>query len=242
MINQAVIMAGGKGLRLRPFTYMVPKPLLPFGDTTVIEHSIKRLSEYDIKEIFILTLHKNHRFDECLQYQEKYDVKIHLIKEPHKLGTIGGLYNIREKITGPFILMNGDIITELNFKKFFKYHIDKKPVITICVKKINYQLPYGLIISNKDGVVTNLEEKPNYQYNVNTGIYLINSEILKHLDGDYADFTDFLEKISHKKYRICDYLMEETWIDMGHVKDYEEALDLLENKKEKKDEDLNNWK
>ena len=234
-------MAGGEGLRLRPFTYMVPKPLLPFGDITVIEHSIKRLSEHDIKEIFILTLYQNHRFDECLKYKEKYNVKIHLIKEPRRLGTIGGLYNLRDRIKGPFILMNGDIITELDFKKFFKFHLQKKPEITIGVKKINYQLPYGLVISNGDGIVTNLEEKPNYNYKVNTGIYLINPGILKHLDGDYIDFNDFLDKISHEKYKICDYLIEENWFDMGQVKDYEDALDLLEMREEEEDQNFNNW-
>ena len=176
MINQAVIMAGGEGLRLRPFTYMVPKPLLPFGDITIIEHSIKRLAEYGIKEIFILTLYQNHRFDECLKYQDRYNIKINLIREPRKLGTIGGLYNVRDRIKDSFILMNGDIITELDFKKFFKYHLDKKSFVTIGIKQFDYQLPYGIVNSNEKGVVTNFEEKPKYKHTINTGIYLIKSE------------------------------------------------------------------
>ena len=232
MIKQAVIMAGGEGLRLRPFTYMIPKPLLPFGDMTVIEHSIKRLAEDGIKEIFILTLYQNHRFDECLKYQDKYNIKLNLIREPKKMGTIGGLYNIRDKITGPFILMNGDIITELDFEKIFKQHVQKKSVLTIGVKQFDYQLPYGLIKSDENGVVIDFEEKPRYKHIVNTGIYVINSEILKHLDGSYTDFTDFLENISHENYKICSYLIKETWRDMGQVQDYENALELLRDEEE----------
>lgn len=235
-------MAGGEGIRLRPLTYMVPKPLLPFGNLTVIEHSIKRLSQCGVKEIFILTSYQNERFSECLEYQPKYGVKIHLLSEPEKLGTVGGLYYIREKLKNPFILMNGDLITNLNFSKLIDHHTINNRKITICVKEYEYTLPYGLVNVDNDGLITKLEEKPKYVYLVNAGIYLINPEILKYLNGKKIHFTEFLNVLLKVKISIGTYLVEETWIDMGHVQDYEAALTLLEEGDVKEYETPNCWK
>jgi len=231
-IKQAVIMAGGEGIRLRPFTYMVPKSLLPYGDLTVIEHTIKQLSTYNINEIYILTSYQNHRFEECLNYQKKYNVKIKLKKEIKQMGTIGGLYHIRNELKGPFILMNGDTITEVNFNKILQKHKKNKSKITICIKDYSYKLPYGVLLTNKGGVVKDILEKPEYNYNINAGIYLIEPELLKYLDGKKTDFTEFF-CIIKKEHKIYYYKIKENWIDVGQIKDYEEALMLLKQVGEK---------
>lgn len=231
-IKQAVIMAGGEGIRLRPFTYMVPKPLLPYGNLTIIEHTIKQLSAYGIKKIYILTSYQNNRFSECLKYQKKYNVKIKLVREKEKMGTIGGLYYLRKELKEPFILMNGDIITKLNFDKVIKKHKKNKSKITICIKDYCYKLPYGILQTNEEGVVKDILEKPEYNCNINAGIYLMEPDLLEYLNGGKIDFTDFFSTIKDE-HKIFYYKIDDNWIDLGQVKDYEQALMLLKQVGEK---------
>lgn len=234
-VKQAVIMAGGKGLRLRPLTYMLPKPMLPFGDATVIEHTIKRLSQHGIKEIFIVTSYQNHRFKECLSCQEKYKVKICIQEESAELDTIGGLFYLRNKLTTPFVLINGDLITNANFTKLAEYHRQQNARITVCVKDFEYQLPYGLVISDKDRLVQALEEKPIYNFRISLGIYLMEPNILDYLDGKPLKATELLSLLLKDKQKISIYMLKEKWIDMGQVKDYEDALNFAENWEEEDD-------
>ena len=157
MINKAVIMAGGEGVRLRPLTYVVPKPLLPLGSYTVAEHIIRQIAENGIKEIFILVSYQHEKFDICLDYGRKYGINIRVIKEKGRLGTIGGLINIKNDLDAPFLLSNGDIIAKVNIQEMYAKHKQENAMITLGVKDYSVQIPYGVLEFDINGDFTNRE-------------------------------------------------------------------------------------
>jgi len=230
-IETAVIMAGGKGLRLRPYTYMIPKPLLPYKDYTILEDIIKKLTSYGIKEIFIVATHVQRKYLQCLDFNKKYNITINLIFEYEEKGTFGGLYYLRNYLKKDFLLMNGDIITDLNYRKLMTKHLLNKSKLTICIKKFSYQMPYGEVIRkpNNHNAIGYILEKPIYKWDINAGIYLVNPEILKHLDGNKINFNQYL-KLILDEYEINYYEIKEYWLDVGNDENYKKA-NGLENAK-----------
>ena len=183
-----------------------------------------------------MTGYQDHRFQDCLAYQEKYGMTIHLFKEPEKLGTIGGLYHLKDQLTGPFILMNGDLIFKLDFADLAGFHHRQQAQMTICTKDFSYQLPYGLIETDASHVVQKLIEKPTYPYTISAGIYLLDPAVLSILTGTYFNATDLLNHLLEQQQKVVSYSLKDKWIDMGQVHDYENALALVEKWKETNNE------
>lgn len=222
---KAVIMAGGLGTRLMPFTHVLPKPLLPLGENTIIEVIISKLKENGFDEIYLTTNYKSELFESYLGDGSKFFVKITYSKEDKPLGTAGPLKLLQQHLTEPFLVINGDILTNLNFKELMNEHLQRKADFTLVTKEINLPMDYGVVYCNEDGTIRIIEEKPKLTKEINAGIYVINPQILNRIpNNECMLMTDLLQKlIKDKSLKIYRHLNIDYWLDLGQMKDYEKA-------------------
>ena len=222
---KAVILAGGKGTRLRPYTTNFPKPLMPIGDRPILEIVIKRLKEYNIEDIIITTGHLGELIKAFFSHGEKYGVNIKYSKEEKPLGTAGPLNLIKKELTETFLIMNGDILCDINFKKFLSFHKKNNNIATIALSKRKVNIDFGVVnISKKNKSFINWKEKPTIEYYVSTGIYILENTALKFLpEGGFFNIPDFIENINKENKKISGYIHEGYWLDIGRPDDYEKA-------------------
>lgn len=231
--KKAVIMAGGEGLRLRPFTYIIPKPLLPLGDSTILDHSIHCLTRNGFDEILISVNYQSKRFDKWMGDTEQHRASIRLIKEKKKLGTAGSLHLMRDFLNDDFCLLNGDLIIKVKLDEMYQFHKEKKADITIGIAKHCLTIPYAIVDKSEDESLLNMDEKPTYQYCVNSGIYVLNPSIFKFLvDEKYTDMPELIDNVKNTGGGIFVYDVGDCWLDMGQFSDYEKAIDVIETWKE----------
>ncbi|HVO44064.1 MAG TPA: sugar phosphate nucleotidyltransferase [Aggregatilineales bacterium] len=223
MSTQAVLMCGGLGTRLRPFTSVLPKPLLPVGDRSVLERLLERLRLHGITEIYLSVGYKAEMIEWVLRDGSALGVNLQYVPEKEPLGTAGALVLLRDQLRGTFLMMNGDLITKLDFDKMIAYHREHKAEITVGTKNFTIQVPYGVIEDSRGRVVT-LREKPTYSNRINCGIYVVDPSALDLLpeQGRY-DATQLIEDALKAKRRVFSYLIEEYWLDMGRLEDYDQA-------------------
>ncbi|MFH1390631.1 MAG: sugar phosphate nucleotidyltransferase [Candidatus Margulisiibacteriota bacterium] len=228
MIKQAVIMAGGEGVRLRPLTYAIPKPLLPLRDYTVIEYIIRGLAEQEIKEIFILVFYQHEKFQVCLDYQKKYGVSIKLVKEDAKSGTIGGIHKIRDQLTGSFLVINADIINRVDVAAMAVSHEKMGAALTLGVKDYSQQVPYGVVELGASGEFIGIREKPVNDYLISAGINILSPVALKYINGQRIDFPEVIKLLEKDGQKVITHKIQGFWFDIGRAEDYEKAIELLE--------------
>lgn len=218
-----VIMCGGKGTRLRPLTESVPKPMLPVGDTPIIEHIIKSLSEYGFQDILLAVNYHSDVIEEYCGTGSKWGVKIDYIRERDYLGTAGSLGNISHKIIEPVLVMNGDLMVGIDFGKLMNFHIQGQYEFTVGVKPYKIQIPYG-IVGVAGQQVTNLEEKPVIPFLTNAGIYVINPEVLSLIPKNiYFDMPQLIQKVLSSNGQVGAFPFHEYWLDVGRPQDYHQA-------------------
>lgn len=223
---KAVILAGGLGIRLRPFTEIVPKPLLPIGEKAVLEIQIERLKKYGFDEIYLCTNYKSEYIENFFGDGSRYGVKLTISKEDKPLGTAGPLTLIKDKLDKPFIVMNGDILSLIDFSKFYSFSIRKNTLLTISIKKIISPYAFGNIYFEKDHV-TDIEEKPDITTYILAGIYVIKPKIFKFIPEDkYYGMDSLIKTLLKKKITVAKYELEEYWLDIGRLDDYEKAQDI----------------
>ncbi len=225
---QVVIMAGGKGSRLDPFTTILPKPLIPIGDKPIIEIIMDKFGEYDVKEFFISVNHKSRMIK---SYFEDVDgqYKIHYINEKLPLGTAGCLHMLTKRIKNPFIVTNCDIIVDIDYADLLAFHQEEKNDMTIVVSCKHYVIPYGICLIKNGGTLSKLNEKPEYEFLVNTGMYILNDSILRLIPiNQYFDMTDLIKLAKRKKLKLGVYPIDEkSWIDIGQWDEYHKAAKNL---------------
>lgn len=219
---KAVIMVGGLGSRLRPFTQVIPKPLLPIGDETVLDITAKKLKSHGFKEIILATNYKADLFKSYCGDGSKYDLSVTYSQEDKPLGTSGPLTLLKDKLTEDFLVINGDVLTNLDFAHLMKFHQDNKADFTLVTKELEFPLAYGVIKSENDRVI-NLEEKSNIKSEINAGIYIISPNALKELPEGHSLMTDFIKDLIKKGKKVYRYKLEGYWLDIGQTKDYEQA-------------------
>lgn len=221
-----VIMAGGKGTRLDPFTKILPKPLIPIGDKPIIELIMDKFHEYGMEDFYV-TL--NHRSKMIKAYFEEFKIKykITYIDEDKPLGTAGGLKHLPAKINGSFFVSNSDIIIKEDYLKILKFHKENKNEITIVASIKNYNIPYGVCEIENGGLLRRISEKPNFSFLVNTGMYVVNSDVLSVIpDGECYHITDLIEDVKCNGKRIGVFpVSEQSWIDIGEWEKYKEVLE-----------------
>jgi len=221
-----VIMAGGLGTRLKPFTNVLPKPLIPVGNKTVIESIIDKFSNYKIQN-FIVTLNYKSKIIKSFFKEINLNQKISFYEEKKPLGTIGALSGLTKKLKGDFFLANSDSIIDIDMNDLIEFHKNNKNDFTIAAAIKKYQIPYGSCNIDRKGNLKSIIEKPRYDLLVNTGFYIMNSRVLKFIKKNKKmDVDEFINLLLKKKKKIKIYpISEMNWQDVGQWDEYNK-LDL----------------
>ncbi len=234
---KAVLMCGGLGTRLRPWSFIIPKPMFPIGERPILELLIERLRLHNITDIFISVGYKAELIEATFRDGQQLGVSIQYIHEHEPLGTAGALNLLRDRLTGPFLMMNGDLLTRLNFQDLYEYHQAHAAAITIGTKMYDIQVPYG-VVDDVDGRVTQLREKPTYSSCINAGIYLIDPVVLDVLPpAGRFDATQLIQGAMDRGHAVYNYNIQEYWIDIGRFEDYaranEDAKDAMQESEQR---------
>ncbi len=225
-----IIMAGGKGTRLQPFTHILPKPLIPIKGKAIIEHILDKFNSYGVNNFFISINYKSSLIEAYFK-ELKPDYKINFIRENLPLGTAGILSKLNKKFKEPVFISNSDIIIDTDLVDIYDFHKKNKNEITVVASAKNYEIPYGVCKINKKGFLTNIAEKPKFNFLANTGLYIINPKILNFIPKNKRfDMTDLIKKVKILKKRIGVYpIDEESWTDIGQWNEYKLAVEKLNN-------------
>lgn len=232
-----VIMAGGKGTRLYPYTKILPKPLIPIGDIPILERIIDKYTEYGISNYYLTVNYKKGMirsyFDEL-----KPPYRLHYVEEGTPLGTAGSLRLIEENFNCPIFVANCDTLIDADYEDIYRQHMESGSVITIVSALKNFSIPYGVLHSEEGGIVTEMREKPSMSYFINTGMYVINPEIINMIpEGQVFHMPMLAEILMDKGKKVMIYpVSEESFLDMGEF----EEMKRMEKKLE--DTEKNNYK
>ena len=221
--NPIFLMAGGFGTRLYPLTEHTPKPLLKVGLKPILENIIEQFIKYGFHNFYISTHFKSEQIIDYFKSGEKYDVNISYIHEDKPLGTAGSLGLLPKNLPDlPIIVMNGDILTRVDFNSLLNFHYENNTEATMCVREYDFQVPYGVIeIANNK--IKKIEEKPIQSFFVNAGIYVLDKSLVNRMDGkSYLDMPDLLNK-EINKVGVSVFPVHEYWLDIGHLDEYEKA-------------------
>lgn len=225
---KAVILAGGLGTRLRPFTEVIPKPLLPIGDQAVLEVQIEHFKKHGFDEIILATNYKSEYIENFFGDGSRYGVSLTISKEDKPLGTCGPLTLLKDRLTEPFVVVNGDILTALDFRRFYDFALEKNSVLTLAIKKIFTPFAFGDIFFEGDRV-TGIEEKPDLVNYILTGIYCMRPEIFEHIpDNEFFGMDTLIRNLLEKEIEVLKYEMLEYWLDIGREDDYHKAQEIYQ--------------
>lgn len=220
-----ILMAGGKGERLRPLTEKTPKPLLPVGCKCIIDHNVDRLISYGINHINV-TVNYLHEQIESHFENEHNGVLVRTFLEPTFLGTMGSARFVDKFFHNTILVMNSDLFTNIDYEDFFLHHVSSDADMTVAAIPYDVNVPYG-ILDLEGSCVRNVIEKPCYNYYANAGIYLIKKEFLDEIPKDRLfNATDLIEMLISKNRKVIYYPMNETWIDIGSPQEYHRAIDI----------------
>jgi dTDP-glucose pyrophosphorylase len=221
-----VIMAGGRGKRLDPFTKILPKPLIPIGDKPIIEMIMNKFHEFGMMDFYVTLNHKSKMIKAYFEeFKTKY--KITYIEEDEPLGTAGGLKYLPSKVTGAIFVSNSDILIEEDYGKILKFHKGNKNEITLVASVKNYNIPYGVCEIENGGILRKIKEKPNLSFLVNTGLYIVNASVLNMIqEGAFYHITQLIEDVKADGRRVGVYpISENGWMDVGEWEKYKETLE-----------------
>lgn len=231
---QALILAGGKGTRLLPYTAILPKPLMPIGEMPILEIILRQLKEAGFSSVILAVNYLSHMFELYFQDGEKIGIKIVYSYEDKPLGTAGPIANAIDLLEENFLVMNGDILTTLDFRKLYKKHTDTNVSATIAIHERSVNIDYGVIKKNKDSRLIGFDEKPEINLDVSMGINVLKkSSIESFVEKDnFLDFPDLLLMILNKNPdSVLCYEEKCDWLDMGIIEDYEKASELFDRNK-----------
>jgi dTDP-glucose pyrophosphorylase len=219
----AVIMVGGLGSRLGDLTLNCPKPMLPINGQPVLKIILDNLIEHGFHNFIFCVNYKAEMIEAYFGNGSKWDVDIQYVREDKRMGTAGALSLLPKTVTGPLLVMNGDIITRVNVTKMLEFHFDNKSPATMGVRNYELQVPFGVIKEN-NGRITEIDEKPLQRFIVSAGIYLLDNECLKHIpNGEYMDMPHFFQTIIEKDKQVQAFPIHEYWIDIGREADLTQA-------------------
>lgn len=222
-----IIMAGGKGTRLKPFTQILPKPLIPVKGKTVIEHIIKTFTDQNFKN-FTFTINFKSKILKSFFEELNPNYKFNFITEKRALGTAGGLKLINTNNTKYLLVTNCDTIINTNYKDLINFHIENKNLITIVAAKKNFKIPYGKCEINSKGNFLRILEKPNQKIFINTGMYILSSEVLKKIKvNKKTDMTNIISSISNKRVSIYP-IYQSQYKDIGEWNEYKKTINSLD--------------
>jgi NDP-sugar pyrophosphorylase family protein len=231
---KAIILAGGKGTRLAPYTAVFPKPLMPVDGIPILEVIVKQLAHFRIEEI-ILTVSQQSEALLSAYFGDgsRYGVAICYSREGKPLGTAGPL-SLISNLPETFLVMNGDILTTLDYQKLIKFHKRQKGVVTIAMSQKKVPLELGVMEFNRSYRLTRYVEKPTLSYSVSMGIYVFEKRVLEWIpSGRYLDFPELIQKLLREKKKVTCYPSNDFWLDIGRHEDYEEAQKKFQEMRKK---------
>jgi NDP-sugar pyrophosphorylase family protein len=232
---RAVILAGGRGTRLQPFTASFPKSLVPIGHTPVVEILIQRLLRQGIRDI-TLTLGHLAELVQAYFHQRQHllrDLRLSYVTEPEPTGTAGSLALV-DGLDETFLVMNGDLLTDLNFHDLVRFHRENNAALTIATQRRNVKIDLGVLEFDGASRVIDYIEKPERSYHVSMGVYVYEPSVLRYIvSNEYLDFPDLVLRLLADGQRVCGYLTDCLWLDIGRPDDYARAQEKFEEHKER---------
>lgn len=230
--NVVVIMAGGLGSRLRELTEDIPKPMLNVGNRPMLQHLVELFREQGFSNFIFCVNYKKEIIKDFFQDGSRFNVKVNYVEEMKKLGTAGALSLINNKLEAPFIVINADILTNVNFPDLIAYHKKSAGVATMCVRAHEVQIPYGVVTSDANSKLVSIEEKPVISFNVNAGIYVLDPVAIKHIPNNkYFDMPTLFDTLAENNLSSSVYQISDYWLDIGRREDLQKANNDLSIKR-----------
>lgn len=223
-----IIMAGGKGTRMEPFTNILPKPLIPIGDKTMIEIIMEEYAKYGIDNFHISVNYKANMIKAYFEYSKKKN-NINYINEEKPLGTAGALKYLQGILNAPFFVSNCDIIIKDDYYKIYDFHKKQGFILSVVTSLQHFKIPYGVCEIDEQGCLTKIKEKPEYDFLVNTGMYILNPEALNYIPADtFFNITDLIQELLKNDQKVGVYpVSEKSYIDVGQWSEYKKAINIL---------------
>ena len=221
--NHVVLMVGGLGTRLRPLTENTPKPMLKVGGKPILETIVKRFVEDGFTNITMCLGYKSNVIQDYFRDGSGFGANIDYIVEEKRMGTAGALTLLEKRLDNPFFVMNGDLLTNINFEKMLDFHVEHNSKATMCVREYDIEVPYGVVnVANEN--ITSIIEKPIHSFFVNSGIYLLEPDCIDLIpDNKFYDMPTLFEELIAAKEKIISFPLSEYWLDIGKISDYERA-------------------
>jgi dTDP-glucose pyrophosphorylase len=225
--NWVVLMAGGLGSRLKPMTDECPKPLLKIGNKPILENILQNFIENGFTRFYISVNYMSDMVEEYFGDGSRWGVEIKYLYEDKKLGTAGAISLIKEKHSEPIFIMNGDLLTKVNFLQMLDFHIEHKADVTMGIREFDFQVPYG-VVKRDDYRFVDIIEKPVQKLFINAGIYVLNPELLKMIpENSFYEMPNLLKYFKDQNKEIIVFPVREYWLDIGHIDDYRQANEYI---------------
>ena len=222
---KAVVLAGGKGARLAPYTRILPKPLMPIGDMPILEVMLRQMKRAGVGEVILTVGHLANLLRTFFLDGEQWGLCISYSYEEHPLGTAGPL-SLIPGLDETFLVTNGDVLTTLDLQDLLRFHREEKGIATIAVHKRQVKIDLGVVQWNGDHSIKGYIEKPVYDYTVSMGIYVFEPRVMQYIPhNQYLDFPDLVLKLIAAGERVCGYVFEGYWMDLGRPDDYAQAAE-----------------
>jgi len=232
MSNTAVILAGGLGTRLYPYTITIPKPLVPVGKYSVLEVMIKQLRHFGFSKVIVTVNHQAEMIESFFRDGQQYGVEINYVREKKPLGTMGPLKGIKD-LPDQFLVANGDILTDINLDELVLAHQKSGSLLTVGTFQKEHKMAYGVIQSDNSGSIIGFEEKPKLTIDVSMGIYMMNKEVVDHIPvNEYFGFDDLMMTLLDKQRPASVFFHSGYWRDLGTPEDYQLACDEFNSRED----------
>lgn len=223
--NKVILMVGGLGARLRPLTNDVPKPMLDVGNKPILHTIVENFAKYGYTDIIMCVNYKSEIIKEYFGNGDKFGVKIEYVLESKRMGTAGALSLLKERPKDDFFVMNGDLLTNVNFEYLHEYHKDSNARASICIRKYEMQVPYG-VVNVRANKVTSIEEKPMQSFFVSAGIYMFSPIVLDFIPkGVFYDMPTLFSELLKQDFAVHPFFIREYWLDIGRMDEYRRAND-----------------
>lgn len=226
----AVLLAGGKGTRLAPFTISLPKPLMPVGNHPILEILIKQLKEAGVNKVIICVGYLESLIRSYFGDGSKFGIEIVYSSEDQPLGTAGPMKLIQSQLTDTFFFMNGDIFTDVDLREMYKFHKTNNATATIGLTRRTVDIDFGVIKIDEKSEFTEWKEKPTLEYLVSMGMYVFEPSVLKYLPGDFFNVPDLIIRLHDAKEKVSGFQHKGQWLDIGRIEDYQLACKLMEER------------
>jgi NDP-sugar pyrophosphorylase family protein len=230
---QAVILAGGKGTRLRPYTTVLPKPLMPLGDRPILEIILRQLRRAGVRRVILAVGYMGQLFRAFFEDGQRLGLEISYTYEERPLGTAGALGGMLDQLDDDFLVMNGDLLTTLSYRNLFEFHRARGAAATIGLHRRDVKIDFGVIEADPDGRLQRYIEKPLYHFDVSMGVNVVNRRAAEPYlaPGAYLDLPDLMLKLVGGGASVYCYREPCEWLDIGRVDDYQRAADIFESRK-----------